>query len=212
MATSSEPKGNNGFIGPLLRTLMPIFVILLVVVGGLYLVKAQVRPGTSAPAGSLPSEQNGGTSEDEGGEVDVGRVLPDFSITPFQGKGPEPISQAGGNVTLINFWATWCEACMVEMPSIVKLQKAYQGRKFRVIAIDLDEKPEAVLPRTLKDLGIDFPVFLDTDNKVSELFDVHAIPLTVIIDRTRKVLFMENGERNWNSGEIRSKLDQWLAR
>lgn len=213
MATTSEPSGTPGITGTLIRTLIPIVVILAVVAGGLYFVKSHLRAVSpkSSKDETLGTAGNPDSPEQGAIDVDVGRILPDFSLTPFQGKSPESISQAGGKVTLVNFWATWCEACMVEMPSIVKLQQAYRGKGFRVVAIDLDEKPEAVLPKTMKDLGIDFPVFVDSDNKLSELFDVHAIPLTVIIDKDRKVLFMENGERNWNGEEIRSKLDKWLS-
>lgn len=212
MATTSEPSDKAGIIGILLKTLLPILVIVIAVTGGLTLVKSRVKPPSMpASAGTLEAGGGEGPSIEGSGEVDVGRVLPDFTISSFQGKSPEPISQAGGKVTLINFWATWCEACMVEMPSIVQLRRAYQGKGFQVVAIDLDENPGAVLPKTVRELGIDFPVFVDTDQKLSELFDVHAIPLTVIINKDRKVLFMENGERNWNSKEIHSKLDQWLS-
>ncbi len=204
MATTDPTTGNPS----LLKTLLPIGVILAIVVAGLIVVKSSLRPrtDTAATSGDTTSPANPGSSE-----MTLGSTLPDFAVTAFTAKNADTIGKAGGKVTLINFWATWCEACMVEMPSLVKLEAAYRAKGFKVVAIDLDDKPEAVLPKTLKELGITFPVYLDTDSKLSELFDVHAIPLTVIIDRNRKVLFMENGERNWNSEEIHSKLEQWLS-
>ena len=178
----------------LFKVLIPVVVILGLVIAGLSLIKSRI--GAQSP--TIPQE------------VAVGSVLPDFTMDTFQGK-PVQASQLTSKITLINFWATWCSACMTEMPSIVKLRGAYHDRGFEVAAVNVDENPETVLPPTLKRLAITFPIFLDHNGHLSELFDVHAIPLTVIMDKNRKVLMMESGEEDWDGPEFRAKLEKWLG-
>lgn len=185
----------------LAKALIPVVIILALVVGGLYAVKSQV----SRPAGSAADGVPGGRAE-----IQVGKRLPDFELQQFQGKALKA-SELGAKVTLINFWATWCEACMVEMPSIIKLRHAYSAKGFEVVAINVDQNPEAVIPRVTQKFGFGFPVYFDKDQKLSDLFDIEAIPLTVLIDKDRKILLIENGERDWNGSDIRARLERWLA-
>lgn len=180
------------------KFLLPVIAIIALVIGGLTVLKSQLGKGDSH-------------SSDSAVEIRVGATLPDFSLQQFGGDSIA-VSSIPSKVFLINFWATWCEACVVEMPSITKLRNAYKDKGFEVLFINVDEEPEAVLPKALKQFGIDFPVYLDTDTKLAELFDVHAIPLTVIMDKNRQILLIETGERDWNASDIRSDLEQWLAK
>jgi hypothetical protein len=56
-----------------------------------------------------------------------------------------------------------------------------------------------------------FPIFQDPENKIADFFDVHAIPLSAVLTADRKILYIENGERNWNDLETRKMLDKWLS-
>jgi len=201
MTTQPETGGRRTVI----KTLIPLVILFALVVGALTLVKSQLpdkAQNTEAP--------NAG----DNGEFKVGAVAPDFVLHKFGAKPdekPVKLSELKGKIYLVNFWATWCTACMVEMPSIVQLQKSFAPKGLEVVAVNVDEKPEAVLPKTLKEMKIEFPVFVDRDARLSELFDVHAIPLTVILDSQRKVLMIQNGELDWNSTEFRGKMEQWLS-
>lgn len=97
------------------------------------------------------------------------------------------------------------------MPSIVNLRKAYQDRGFEVLGINVDENPEKVLPKVLSEFKIDFPVYGDPEGKLSSLFDVHAIPFTVILNHQRKILLVQDGGQDWNSKAIRNQLERWLS-
>jgi thiol-disulfide isomerase/thioredoxin len=184
---------------PLWKILLPVVAIVAMATGALLIVRSQV--GAPHP-----------------GHVEVveGTVLPDFEMTAFdpasQGGGAKvTLSGTGARVLMLNFWATWCEACMVEMPSIQQLRDSYKDRGFEVAAINVDEKPEAEVPRAQKLLGLTIPVYLDPEQKLADLLDIHAIPLTVVIDSGRKILFVERGERDWNSPEIREMMERWLG-
>ena len=179
------------------QVLLPVVGIALAAIfAGLFLQRG-VGPGDS-PQGQIHRG------------LTLGGTIPDFESPLLKG-GTVRFSKLGAKVTLVNFWATWCEACMVEMPSIVKLWKDYHSKGFEVLAVDLDENPAAVAPKALARLGMEFPVLTDPEGKMGELFDVHAIPLTVILDRNGKILFMKRGELDWNSSKVREMLDAWLA-
>ncbi len=174
---------------------LPILVILFLVVTALFLIKNQVHT------------HHNGTSREE---VRSGGEIPDFTLIKFKGSEVH-FSEMKEKVFLINFWATWCEACMVEMPSIVKLRNQYHEQGFEVISINVDENPESVLPKTIQEYGISFPIYQDPSGELAELFEVHAIPLSVIIDRKRKVLMIEPGERNWYGEDVKKLLERWLV-
>jgi thiol-disulfide isomerase/thioredoxin len=180
----------------LIKVMVPLVVILVLVVGGLSYVKSQM--------GGKHLE----TQAQE--QLAVGKTLPDFVLKRF-GPGSIKASELKSKVLLINFWATWCEACMVEMPSIIRLRKHYADRGLGVAEINVDDNPDVALPSVLKKLGIDFPVYVDEGQKLSEAFDVHAIPLTVIVDKNFKVVLIESGERNWNGDDVHSDIEKWLA-
>ena len=177
------------------KTFVPIFVILLFVLGGLYGIKATLPP-------IHPAAESTNSDRD--------RQLADLDLTQLDKKSIK-ISDLSGRVFLINFWATWCEACIEEMPSIVHLRESYKDKGFEVLSINVDENPDVVVPKIAKQLGMNFPIFVDPNGRISEMFDVHAIPLTVIIRKKGEVLEVLNGGRDWNSLEVRAKLERWLG-
>ena len=174
------------------KVILPVLVILAITVAALSYLKGQTSANPDAA------------------DLRVGGKIPEFTLTQFGG-GKVPVSSLKGKVLMVNFWATWCEACMVEMPSIVKLRNQYKSKGFEVVAVDVDENPEAVLPKTLKNFGIDFPVYTDSDGHISGQFDVQAIPLTVIMNQNREILFIETGGHDWDGEDIHQQMDKWLA-
>jgi thiol-disulfide isomerase/thioredoxin len=143
-------------------------------------------------------------------DIRVGAVLPDFKLYAFKGDAVTA-SSLNSKVSLINFWATWCEACMVEMPSIIKLYNSYKDRGFNVLAVDLDTNPDTVLPRTIQKYGMPFTVYTDHESQLADLFQIQAIPLSIVIDRNRKILMIQNEGLDWNGPEFKAELEKWLA-
>ncbi|MEK6706874.1 MAG: TlpA disulfide reductase family protein [Bdellovibrionota bacterium] len=180
------------------KVLVPILTIGLVavmVVAGLSILRRHLisKSGTS----------NSST-------VEAGGLVPEFTLHKFMGEDVRS-TELKAKVILINFWASWCESCVVEMPALVRLAKTYQNRGFLLIPVSVDEKPEEVLPRLIRSFQIDFPIYTDVDGTVSSVFDVYAIPFTVVYSgKTGKVLMVESGERDWGSQQIHAKIEQWL--
>lgn len=183
----------------LLKSLAPIAVILIAVMLGLGLIKKFVvgPPRLGTATADL--------------DLKVGGTIPDFTLNKFGDHASVQASTLSSKVVLVNFWASWCEACMVEMPSIVKLRESFKAKGFEVVSVNVDENPEKAVPPLTKKFKMEFPVYVDTDQKLSELFDIHAIPLTVIMDKNRKILFMDSGERDWDGSDMIKMLDGWLA-
>jgi thiol-disulfide isomerase/thioredoxin len=183
----------------LLKALLPVAVILALVVGALTLVKSRVGDRSEAVGAGKSVE------------LKEGNTLPDFTLHRYPKGEAVAASSLGAKVVLVNFWATWCEACMVEMPSIIKLRKELAPQGFEVVAINMDEAPESVLPRAIKEFDFGFPVYVDSEAKLAEIFDVRAIPLTVVMDRERRILFVESGGRDWGTPEMQARVKAWLA-
>ena len=177
------------------KVFLPIIIIFVVVVGALLAIKASVQKETRLNA--QPIEMV------EGGEV------PDLQMTALDGS-KKNLSDVSKKVTLINFWATWCEACMEEMPSMASLREKYASQGFEILAINVDENPTQAVPPILKSLNIHFPIFTDPTNALSEQFDVHAIPLSVMVNKNRKILLIESGGREWNDDETHQLMEKWL--
>ena len=96
---------------------------------------------------------------------------------------------SAGSVVMINFWATWCGPCRVEMPHLAKLYEKYRGSGFTVLAVNIDEDPHKAASLA-KQLGMRFPVLLDTEKKVSRLYDLSTMPSTVLVDRDGRVRYV----------------------
>lgn len=172
----------------------PILFMGLIAIAALTLLRSQLK--------TSPSEQ-------ENPQATLNSVIPDFSLTKMD-ETQIKLSSFNSKLLLVNFWATWCEACVSELPTLISLRDFYQNRGLEIIGINLDENPEKAVPLAIKQFKINFPVFKDPTTKAAEAFNVIAIPLTVILDQNRKILLKENGEQDWNSAEVHSKIDKWL--
>jgi len=119
---------------------------------------------------------------------------PDFTLPSLDGPNLR-LQEQRGRVVMINFWATWCGPCRVEMPHLAKLYEKYRGSGFTVLAVNIDEDPHKAAGLA-KQLGMRFPVLLDTDKKVSRLYDLGTMPSTFLVDRDGRVRYVHRGYRD----------------
>ena len=189
--TSELPKTEKR--RTILGVFVPLLIILLVAWGALSLLKANIAPREGTPL-----------------QLKVGATIPDLTLRRVDGSTFK-ISESQARIVLINFWATWCEACMEEMPSLVKLHAKYRDKGVEIYGVNLDEDPAKAIASTTKEFGIQFISFLDHEGKLSDAFDVHAIPLTITLNRSRKILEIKAGDRDWVESEYLKKLDSFLA-
>jgi thiol-disulfide isomerase/thioredoxin len=136
----------------------------------------------------------------------VGDIFPSFELQTLA-EGKKALSSPGSRIEVINLWATWCEACMVEMPSLQKLDELLQGEGVRVLLVSVDEEYETEVPPVVKQLDLKLPIFIDAEQKLSESLDVSMIPVTYIVDSTtRRILSIESGERDWSGSAMLEKI------
>jgi thiol-disulfide isomerase/thioredoxin len=113
--------------------------------------------------------------------ADTKGPAPDFTLASKAG-GNVRLQEQLGNVVLINFWASWCGPCREELPYLEELQQEYADLGFTILAVNVDEDPSKA-DILLNDIAVSFPVLFDVNDDVSKLYDVQAMPTTVIVDR-----------------------------
>lgn len=133
-----------------------------------------------------------------------------FSVATPDG-GALALGDMRGKVVLLNFWATWCEPCLEEMPAMERLARAYRGRGLVVLALSVDREGVPVVRPFLKRHGLTFPVGLDPDRRVASLYRIWALPSTIIVGRKGVPLFAVHGARDWD-GEAGHALFEGLLR
>ncbi len=121
----------------------------------------------------------------------TGQSAPDFTLKSAAGQNLR-LRDLRGEVVLINFWATWCGPCRQEMPELNKLHAQFHNAGFTLLGVNIDDDPGAARELARK-LGVSFPVLLDTDKRVSRLYDVDTMPATLIVDRNGKVRYVHRG-------------------
>ena len=121
-----------------------------------------------------------------------------FSVATPAG-GTLNLSDFKGQVVLLNFWATWCEPCLEEMPAMERLAQAYRGRGLVVVALSVDREGAAVVRPFLKRHSLTLAVGLDPDQSVARSQRVWALPSTFVLDRTLTRRYQAQGARDWAS-------------
>lgn len=130
----------------------------------------------------------------------LGLNLPDLSGQQ------RSLDEFAGKVVLINFWASWCRPCIVEIPSIQRLIEAMADKPFAVIGVNVGEAERRV-QATVKRLNIDFPVLLDKDNAVFKGWGANVLPTAFILDHNGRARYMARGPVEWDQTEIIDMLN-----
>ena len=119
------------------------------------------------------------------------------------------LSDYRGKVVLVNFWATWCEPCRAEMPSIERLQKRLGEQSFAVLAINMDE-PEARIAKFVSAMPLALPVLLDPGGKVTRAWKVRVLPASFVIDTDGRVRYSVIGDMDWSAPAVVERMAKLL--
>ncbi len=131
-------------------------------------------------------------------------VAPDFSLLDRNGQ-KVTLSELRGQVVLINFWATWCAPCRREMPLLEQIYQRYEPLGVTLLGVNVEEGPrEAEV--FLKETPVTFPVLFDTENVVSKLYSVEAMPTTVLVDRQGNIRFVHYGYQAGYENEYQDQI------
>ncbi len=149
-------------------------------------------------------------------------VLRNLKLAPVDHPGPAPrflsmtpggekigIDDFKGKLVVLNFWATWCPPCRLEMPSMERLYQEFKGEGLEVVAINFMER-EKPITSFLKENGFTFPVLLDKKGEIARSYGVHGLPVTFLIARNGNLLAKSMGYKDWYKPDIRQLISTLL--
>ncbi|MCJ7457759.1 MAG: TlpA family protein disulfide reductase [candidate division Zixibacteria bacterium] len=142
--------------------------------------------------------------------ISEGEIAPDFTLKDLKGMELN-LKEFRGKVVLLNFWATWCSPCRIEIPSMVELYKRYKDKGLEIIGVNLDKLGRSGVEQFSKEYNISFPVLLDPAGKVGTNYGIVALPTTFILDREGKILERVTGGLDWTTEENLKKFETLLA-
>ncbi len=118
-------------------------------------------------------------------------AAPDFTLKSHSGKNIK-LSELRGDVVMINFWASWCGPCRQEMPLLDKINDRYKDLGFTLLGVNVEEDPDRARAM-LNDIPVNFPILFDSQNKVSQQYNLIAMPSTVFVDRDGNIRYFHAG-------------------
>lgn len=155
-------------------------------------------PGAGGAAGSGAGVASGGgdtaglqTGIVQEGKASLGEPVPDFNLETPDG-GRISLAEFAGQPMVINFWATWCRPCAVEMPLFEAAQHMYGDQGLAIIGVNVGEPTSLVKP-FLEERGLTFPVALDLNSRVADQYNIYSYPTTYFVDRDGKVINIRRG-------------------
>jgi thiol-disulfide isomerase/thioredoxin len=128
---------------------------------------------------------------------------PPLALKDLQGQ-IRSLDQFRGKVLVVNFWATWCEPCVAEMPSLQKLKTRYADR-IEVVGVNLGEGEARIRP-FIEKTGVSFPILLDRDGDARKLWKVNGVPSTFVMGTDGRVRYSIVGEVDFDDKEVASKI------
>jgi peroxiredoxin len=114
-------------------------------------------------------------------------VAPDFSLEALDGKTLR-LSDLRGKAVLLNFWATWCGPCKIEMPWFVDLQKQYGAQGLQIVGVAMDDASKEDIGKFAKDLGVNYPILIGKESVGDQYGGVPALPESFLISRDGKIV------------------------
>jgi peroxiredoxin len=144
-------------------------------------------------------------------EFTEGQRGPALRLARFPDGAVVSLEAFADKLVVLNFWATWCTPCTVEMPTLEALWREYREHGLVVIGVSVDRgAPRAVLEPYIRNHGLTFPILLDPDSRAAGAWRVTGIPATFVVRPGGEVAGMAAGAREWNSREMRALIETLL--
>src|SRR5437773_1700323 len=134
---------------------------------------------------------------------------PEFNARTTDGRTVS-LASLQGKVVVLNFWATWCAECLEEMPAFEQLHRKFAGQGLTVLGINAREGIPAIL-KYGKELGLTFPLILDSKGEINSAYGVVGLPTTFLIGRDGQAVARGVGPREWGTAPARTIVQTHLA-
>jgi thiol-disulfide isomerase/thioredoxin len=137
-----------------------------------------------------------------------GAATPPLALEDLQGTMHD-LARYKGKVVLVNFWATWCEPCRAEMPSLGRLRASLAGKPFEVLGVNLAE-PLVRIEKFTAALPLDFPLLRDRDGAAAKRWRARVLPASFLVGRDGRIRYYVYGELDWSSDAVRARVGELL--
>jgi thiol-disulfide isomerase/thioredoxin len=145
-------------------------------------------PGTGQSSSAAGGGQAGSAApEDEDASMALkGKMAPGLVLKDLDGKTVD-LKDYRGKAVLVNFWATWCAPCKIELPWLVKLRDQYGPQGFEVLGVAADDAPKAEIAKSAKQYGLSYPVLVEGLTVADKWGGLDSLPTSFYIDRDGKI-------------------------
>ena len=142
--------------------------------------------------------------------VEVGSRAPDFPAVDLATRQPVTFGRYRGHVVLLNVWATWCQPCRVEMPSMERLHRTFADSDFRIVAVSIDREGPEVVEQFVKELGLTFDILHDATADIQRIYQTTGVPESFVIDRNGIIIKKVIGAAEWDGPVTETLLRRLL--
>lgn len=200
---------SNAILGAHRRDTLIRAVLALVLLGLVFwflpMRRAGEEGGHHADHAALDAFEKAGVAE-----LKEGQQAPALALATLDG-AQASLADHRDKLVVLNFWATWCGPCTLEMPSLEALWRRYRERGLVVLGVSVDRgAPRSLLEPYVRNLKLTFPILLDPDAQTSGHWRVTALPATFIVRPGGDVTGMVVGAREWDSREMRALIEELL--
>jgi cytochrome c biogenesis protein CcmG/thiol:disulfide interchange protein DsbE len=143
--------------------------------------------------------------------VEVGSSAPSFQATDLQTGRQVTLADYKGQVVLLNVWATWCEPCRVEMPSMEKLERELGPGGLKIVAVSIDEGGPDVVRQFARDLGLTFRILHDPSRRIERIYQTTGVPESFVINRRGTIEKKVIGAADWDASVNKDLVRRLLA-
>jgi peroxiredoxin len=170
----------------------------------------------AAPQGADGTTKKTATAEtatavEEGETLKIGSDLPAIQMQRLDGTTTN-LAKLDNKVSLVNIWATWCGPCRVEIPELIAIHRDMQGQGVQVIGVSVDsEDASEDVKAFAREHEINYPLLLDPKGELAMKFDASVIPLSMLVDRKGKIVWVHYGVVEREDENFKKKLAEALA-
>ncbi len=138
--------------------------------------------------------------------------LPQVNLKDLKNKTQSLNQLVEGQVTLINFWATYCVPCRKEMKHLNRINKTYADQNVQVVGISIDDSRTVGRVKSMvKSQKLEYTVLLDTEQKLYKNFNTTAMPFSILVDPQGKILWEHTGYLPGDEAQMESEIKKALA-